>query len=179
MKKIIYLLLAISVSSYASDPSLMEPNLGDEREGESARVMTDESDAFYFVVDKKLEAGSIVNAVSHLSIALGSILSKDAMKQTPYLTSEGVKVEGISECPSIILKGKQTHVSRLYQDLEKAEFPVTYVPFFDTMQAGPNAREQIKLTLEKNIGDLTILALGFFGKRSQLKHFTKKFSIYS
>jgi hypothetical protein len=132
---------------------------------------------FVAVMNKKIEAGKIMNALGHMAAGLGaSYPDKDILRLDTYTGKNGEVHPNISDNPFIVLAADNSNKIRtLRAALIEAQIP--FVDFIDTMTVGTFA-EQKQRTAETSDEDLEYFGICFFGEQDQLRELTKKFSLW-
>ncbi len=134
---------------------------------------------FACVLDKSLEIGMAFNAVGHLAAGLVAMASRSdemgLMDFKDYVDNEGSIYPSISDHPFIVLKGKQSHIRQLRQNLQEQHAP--FVMFLDTMTIG-TWQEQHQKTKETKTDNLVVYGITVFGDEDRVRELTKKFSLW-
>jgi hypothetical protein len=127
------------------------------------------------VISDKLEAGTAMNALAHMSLGLGSLLGTDEAMMCDYKDADGVSHPAISAYPYIILSGRPNKI-RQAVELAKAQ-NIQAVDFINTMTNGSYAEqlERTKLTVNQ---DLEFYGAVFYGEVAAVSELTRKFSLY-
>jgi lysyl-tRNA synthetase class 2 len=133
---------------------------------------------FIIVVNGKEEnIGRVMNALGH---SMAGLVGKEAQGENfcfiDYKDGSGEVHSSISHYPVIAVKAKNSNQILTARDKAK-QAGVSFVDFTDTMTIG-GSEDQLKATSEKETGDLNYIALALFGKTSDLKDITGKFSLY-
>lgn len=127
------------------------------------------------VLSDKIEIGTALNTVAHMSLGMGASLGLDDSNLCDYVDKSGVHHPGISAYPYIILKGRP---NKIREAIELAkEKNIRVINFTNTMTVGTYL-EQLHRTKEtENIG-LEFYGAAFYGDIADLSEITKKFSLY-
>ena len=127
------------------------------------------------VLNEKIEPGTLMNALAHMSIGLGAELGKEALRLTEYIDADGNQHDLISEMPFMILKANSNKIRGLRQ-LAK-ELGIKCVVFVDTMTVG-TYQEQIERTKKTKEVDLIYYGIILFGPWDKVSELTRKFSLW-
>lgn len=127
------------------------------------------------VISEKLETGTAMNVVAHMSLGLGAILGADEAMLCDYADASGVSHPAISAYPFIILKSRPSKMREAI-DLAK-EQGITTIDFVNTMTIG-TYREQLERTKATATQDLELYGAVFYGEIDRVKELTRKFSLY-
>lgn len=132
---------------------------------------------FVAVLNKKVEAGRLMNALGHMTAGLAGAVGKaEDMYFLEYKDKEGNVHPGISHFPFIVLEADNSNKIRTV----RTEAILRNIPFTDftsTMTVG-SSREQVERTTNTSESDLEYWGIVMFGKTSELSEFTKKFSLF-
>jgi len=128
------------------------------------------------VMNGKIEAGVIMNALAHMCIGFGAKIGKDELRLSDYVDANENVHPHISDIPFIILKAKN---SNKLADLRRAasELGVRFADFTDTMIVG-TYKEQLERTKETQEADLVYYGVVLFGDWEKVSQLTKKFSLW-
>lgn len=127
------------------------------------------------VVSEKLEAGTAMNALAHMSLGLGTLLGPDEALMCDYRDASGISHPAISAYPYIILQGRPGKI-REAVEIAKAQ-GISTVDFTNTMTVG-SYTEQMERTKATNNQDLEFYGAAFFGETAAVSEITKKFSLF-
>src|ERR1700722_8740669 len=86
------------------------------------------------VMNEKLEAGVVMNALAHMSIGFGASLGEPALRLTNYEDADGAAHSYISEMPFMILKANSNKIRGLRASAK--EKGIRFVDFVHTMTEG-------------------------------------------
>ncbi len=75
------------------------------------------------VVSDSLDLSQALTVTAGTAARLGAKVGVKALRQTPYVTANGIRIEGISEWPFIILKGKVGKLRSLLSALAGGTIP--------------------------------------------------------
>jgi hypothetical protein len=131
---------------------------------------------FIAVLDPAVEFNKLLIALGHISCGLAGMNNVDnIMEFISYSDVEGNEFPNISQYPFIVLKGKQNRIKSFREELIAKNLP--YSSFLNTMLSGGSELQQ-KITLEKKLDEIKILAIVTFGDKEILDLLTKKFSLW-
>lgn len=127
------------------------------------------------VMNEKIEAGTIMNALAHMCIGFGAEIGVEALRLTNYLDADGNTHSSISEMPFMILKTNSNKIRKLRLAVIEAE--IKFVVFTDTMTIGTYL-EQIEHTRQTKEENLIYYGIVLFGKWEIVSELTRKFSLW-
>ena len=132
---------------------------------------------FVAVLNKKIPAGSLMNALGHMAAGLvGSYPNAKDMRFDSYIDQNGGDHKSISDQPFIILSADNSNQLRTLRT-GLMEAGIHFVDFTDTMTVGTYAeqKERTKNTPEEQ---LEYYGICMFGKKEIINPLTKKFSLW-
>ena len=133
---------------------------------------------FVTVLNKKIETGKLMNALGHMSAGLaGGFGKSEEMSFLEYKDKDGGVHPNISYFPFIILKAENSNQIRKVRN-EALERRIIFTDFTSTMTVGTSA-EQVEKTKNTTEADLDYWGICLFGKTTELKEFTGKFSLFN
>lgn len=127
------------------------------------------------VLSEKLETGTAMNALAHMSLGLGALLGKEESLMCNYKDANEVSHPAISAYPFIILKGRPNKIREAIESAKDQKIQV--VDFVHTMTAG-SYTEQLQRTKTTNNANLEFYGAVFYGEISDVSEITKKFSLF-
>ena len=127
------------------------------------------------IVNKDIDIGVAMNAVAHLSLAIGTILGKDALFIKEYKDASGNNWP-ISGAPYIILRGKSGEIRKSIIAAKEAD--VMQIAFTETMIGGDAYTEELERTAKLSQEEHSYYAAVLFGPWETVSQITKKFSLY-
>lgn len=127
------------------------------------------------VMNEKIEAGVIMNALAHMCIGFGSDIGKGPLRLTNYIDADEGSHPNISEMPFMILKTNSNKIRALRQAALQAG--IKCVDFTDTMTIGTYL-EQIERTKQTKEADLVYYGIVLFGSWDKVSELTRKFSLW-
>jgi len=132
---------------------------------------------FVAVLNKKVEIGSILNALGHMAVGLSaSYPNLTEMRFATYVDKDGGEHQSVSDFPFIILRADNSNQLRaLRQNLLEAK--VHFNDFTSAMTVGTyiEQHERMRNTPES---ELEYFGVCMFGEVEQLNQLTKKFSLW-
>ena len=133
---------------------------------------------FVAVLNKKIETGKLMNALGHMSAGLSGGFGKShEMNFLEYKDKNGGSHPNISHFPFIILKAENSNQIRKVRN-EALQRNIIFTDFTSTMTVGTSA-DQIERTKNTSEVDLEYWGICLFGKTSELREFTGKFSLFN
>ncbi len=133
---------------------------------------------FVAILNKKVETGKLMNALGHMSAGLAGGFGKgDTMNFLEYKDKDGGIHPKISHFPFIILKAENSNQIRKIRN-EALQRNIIFTDFTSTMTIGTSA-DQIERTKNTPELDLEYWGICMFGKTTELKEFTGKFSLFN
>ena len=127
------------------------------------------------VLNKTIEPGKMMNALAHMSIGLGAVIGKEALRLTNYQDKDGNSHPFISELPFIILSENSNKIRKLRH--EAIAQNILCNDFTDTMTVG-TYQDQIIRTLETNEDELVYYGIVLYGDWDTVTELTRKFSLW-
>lgn len=127
------------------------------------------------VVNRKHEAGLVLNAVSHLVAGLVDVVGREPYDFLDYDFEIGV-ASRLSTYPMIVLAAaNSSQVLRAWQDARDHELPCN---LFTTAMIGASAQEQRATTRAVPVEEQDCVAVAMFGEAERINPLTKRFSVY-
>ncbi|MGD9591766.1 MAG: DUF2000 domain-containing protein [Candidatus Berkiella sp.] len=127
------------------------------------------------VLNKNIETGKLMNALAHMCIGLGALITKEALRLSTYQDADGGVHPCISEIPFIILTESSNKIRKLRE--QAISNHILFNDFTDTMTQG-TYQEQIQRTLITKEMDLNYYGIVLFGDWDTLTQLTRKFSLF-
>lgn len=127
------------------------------------------------VLNEKVEAGSVMNALAHMCIGFGAEIGREPLRLTEYLDADDGRHPNISEMPFMILKTNSNKLRALRVAAHEAG--IRYMDFTDTMTIGTYL-EQIERTRQTKEADLVYYGIVLFGDWERVSQLTRKFSLW-
>jgi hypothetical protein len=132
---------------------------------------------FVAVLNKKVEVGSLMNALAHMAAGLvASYPDQAAMRFDSYVDADGNDHKSISDHPFIILRADNSNQLRTFRE-GLIEVGVHFVDFTSTMTVG-TYEEQQERTRQTPEEELEYYGVVMFGPKAMLNDLTKKFSLW-
>lgn len=130
---------------------------------------------FVAVLNKKVEAGKVMNALAHMTVGLVSSNPDHDMGVVNYEDKDG-GAHMASKFPYIILRAKNSNQIRtLRNDLIEKGIP--FASFTNAMTVG-GWEEQIERSKASPEEELEYYGICMLGEKSDLDELTKKFSLW-
>ena len=132
---------------------------------------------FVAVLNKKIQNGSLLNALAHMSAGLSVSYSKiPEMRFDNYFDKDGGDHKSISDHPFIILAADNSNKLRVLRNGLIAT-GIHFNDFTNTMTVGTyvEQKERTSQTLE---ADLEYYGIWMFGNKEVLTELTRKFSLW-
>jgi hypothetical protein len=135
------------------------------------------SQRFIAILNKKVEFGRLLNALGHMTAGLAGGSGKAAeMFFLQYKDKDAGIHPNISHFPFIVLKADNSNQIRTVRN-ETIKRGISFTDFTSTMTIGTSQQQQDK-TQETSEAELEYYGICLFGKTSELKEFTGKFSLF-
>ena len=131
---------------------------------------------FIAVLNKKVDAGRLMNALGHMTAGLAGKVCQEDMHFLEYRDKDGGIHPGISHFPFIVLAADNSNKIRTARK-EAIGRGIPFTDFSSTMIVG-TSQEQIDATRAVYEEALEYYGLCLFGKTEILKEFTGKFSLF-
>jgi hypothetical protein len=131
---------------------------------------------FIAVLNKKVDAGRLMNALGHMTAGLAGNVCQEDMQFLEYRDKDGGIHPGISHFPFIVLAADNSNKIRTARK-EAIARGIPFTDFTSTMTVG-TSQEQIDATRAANEEALEYYGLCLFGKTEILREFTGKFSLF-
>jgi len=126
------------------------------------------------ILNKKIEPGRQMNALSHMCIGLGSVIGTEELRLCDYSDADGGSHPYISEQPFIILGANSNKIRKLRE--QAIENDILFNDFTDTMIIG-TYKEQMELTAKTEELNLEYFGIVLYGNWEKVSEMTKKFSL--
>ncbi len=132
---------------------------------------------FVAILNKKIQVGRLMNALGHITAGLaGGSNNASKMCFLQYKDRDGNIHPNISHFPFIVLRADNSNKIRtVRQECIKRNIP--FADFTNTMTIG-TSQEQRDATENTPEAELEYYAIVLFGSTTEIKEFTKKFSLY-
>lgn len=127
------------------------------------------------IVNKSLESGKAMNALAHMSIALGAKLDQDKVHLVDYFDADEHRYPTISKMPYIILRANSNKIKNL--DAVATEQNIAHVTFTEAMTVG-TWQEQLDKSKQTKRDDLIFYGIVLYGDYADIENLTKKFSLW-
>ena len=132
---------------------------------------------FVAVLNKKVEAGRLMNALGHMTVGLGgNYPDKAVLRLDTYVDKDGGEHKSISDNPFIVLSADNSNQIRTLRNSLIVN-NIHFVDFTNTMVVG-TFEEQKQRTQETPEAELEYYGICFFGEKAKLNELTKKFSLW-
>jgi hypothetical protein len=132
---------------------------------------------FIAILNKKIEAGKLMNALGHMTAGLAGGSGKaQEMWFLQYKDGDNGIHPNISHFPFIVLAADNSNQIRTTRNEAYAR-GIAFTDFTSTMTVGTSQEQQDKTSTTKEI-DLEYYGICLFGPTDVLREFTKKFSLF-
>lgn len=132
---------------------------------------------FVAVLNKKVEQGRLMNALSHMAAGISAHYShKEELRFNTYRDKDGGKHNSISDNAFIVLSADNSNQLRTLRNNLLAE-NIFFVDFTSTMVEGTYA-DQHERTLQTPEIELEYWGVCLFGEIEKVSRLTKKFSLW-
>jgi len=132
---------------------------------------------FVAVLNKKVPAGNLMNALGHMAVGLGgSAPNLPEMRFDNYFDKDGGKHPSISDNPFIILSADNSNQIRTLRN-ELINAGIHFTDFTSTMIEGTYKDQQARTEQTPEL-ELDYWGICFFGPKEVLNPLTKKFSLW-
>ncbi|MDD5337772.1 MAG: DUF2000 domain-containing protein [Candidatus ainarchaeum sp.] len=139
--------------------------------------MIDDHKRLVAVLNEKIEAGKVMNALAHMSLGLGgSVPDREELKLMNYRDAGGNDHANISARPFIILQARNSNQIRILRNAA-IQNNIRFVDFTNTMTEG-TYEDQIKRSGETKEEDLEYWGMVVFGDEAIVSELTRKFSLW-
>lgn len=143
----------------------------------SYKTIDENSKRFVAVLNSKVDAGKLMNALGHLSAGMASgLLDAEEIVLVDYVDKEEAQHAVLSHFPFIVLQADNSNQLMALREAALQE-GITMSDFTSTMTVGTSVK-QIEETESKSSNELEYFAVLLFGETEKLKGLTKKFSLY-
>ncbi len=138
--------------------------------------MADFENKLVAVVNKDIETGKAMMALSHAMLGFGAGLTgRQEVRLNSYVDASGGSHEPISEMPIVVLRASSNEIRKLR--MEAMEKGLKFADFCDTMSIG-TYEEECALTRTKKDEELSYWAIVLFGPWDTVREMTRKFQLY-
>lgn len=128
------------------------------------------------VVNKKIEIGTLMNAIAHMSLGFGAHTGPSELHLMDYKNAEGFIYPNISKMPFIILKEDNSNkIEKLLMAAKEAG--ILYSVFTNTMTEGTWEDQEAK-TLATKPEEIIYYGIVLFGPKEIVTNLTKKLSLF-
>jgi len=136
------------------------------------------TDQFICVVNKKIEAPKLLNALGHMTAGLMSQYKDDMrpMRFRDFIDKDKSAHPTTSENGFIVLRADNSNQIRSLRN-SLIEKHIKFTDFTETMTGGTYVDQQNKFDITKEI-DLEYYGVCFFMNKEESRELTKKFSLY-
>lgn len=134
---------------------------------------------FVCVVNKKVEAPKLLNAVGHMAAGLVNQYSSDtsAMRFRDFVDKDKTTHPSTSENGFIVLRSENSNQLRTLRN-RLIEENIPYTDFTQTMVLGTYVDQQNEFDATPE-AELEYLGVCFFTEKEKSRELTKKFSLYN
>lgn len=127
------------------------------------------------VLNKNIETGKAMNALAHMSVALGGILDAEKLALIDYYDKDGHCYPQISKIPFIVCRATGGKLKTL--DTLAQEQDIQRICFTNTMTVG-TWEEQIATAKKTARENTEIYGIVLYGPGDAVTALTKKFSLW-
>lgn len=136
----------------------------------------DFSKKIVMVLDKELTSWKLTNTVGHLSAYIGAQINNNLLSRPTFVTKDGIAIPANSQFPIITMAANVGQMINLLEKVREAGIP--YIAFTEDMITYTDDSKLSKELLKKNLKDLKIQGVAFFGTNEKVNALTKKFSLW-
>jgi len=137
--------------------------------------MTEFKHRLVAVINKSVASGVAMNALAHLSIALGAQLNPETLHLIDYRDTDGNVYPNISKMPFVILEANSNKIKLLRE--QAIANNIQQVTFTDTMTVG-SWQEQLARSQQTKADALNFYGIVLFGDATRVTELTRKFSLW-
>lgn len=132
---------------------------------------------FVVIVNKNLEIGKALNAVSHSCAGLVASAPEDLKEKMSFIDFEGKDIihKSISALSLIVLRGSNGEIKKARKQF--MEQNVHFTDFTVTM-TGDTYKEQLEKTKEVSDEDMEYFCIAAFGEKEIINPITKRLSLW-
>ena len=140
-------------------------------------MIYDDTYKFVVIVNKKIEVGRALNAVSHSCTGLVASASDELREKMSFIDFEGKDTnhKSISALSLIVLRAKNGEIKKARRQF--AEQNILFTDFTVTM-TGDTYKEQLEKTKEVSDEEMEYFCVAAFGEKDIIDPITKKLSLW-
>ena len=127
------------------------------------------------VMNEKVEAGKILNALAHMCVGLGASSGQDSFHLMNYIDGNQGVHPNISKMPLVVLKANSNKIAKVRD--QAISQSIVFTDFVDTMTVGSWSEQEQRTAMTKPEA-LVYYGIMLFGECDLVTEITRKFSLW-